>query len=149
MWICPRTSGIEAKADRRRATFLIAFVCPEIKAVCPLFVSPFAPFVERPLETDANALNGIAFNGIGEGGVLAGVTGELNATIVCQVEADGEVLNLKIFRLHGAESLGAHFAFDVQSIIEELGAQGQTDGLFTTQRVLGIIEPHVHRWGNL
>ena len=30
-----------------------------------------------------------------------------------------------------------------------MGAQGQTDGLFPTQRVLGIIESNVHRRGDL
>lgn len=129
--------------------FLMRIVCPENTADCSLPVSPRSPFVERPLESNTNALNSIAFNRIGQGGVLAGVARELNAAIVRQIKADREVLDLKIFRLHGAKSLGAHFAFEVQPVIQELGTQCQPNCLLTTQRVLGIVESNIHRWGDL
>ena len=125
-------------------TFLMAFVCLENTAVFPYLFLPFAPFIERPLESNAHTLNGFAFDGVGQRGILAGVAGELNAAVFRQIKAYCEVLNLKVISVYSARSLGAYFALDVQAIVEQLGAQCQSYGLFPTQGILCIVQPNVH-----
>ena len=125
-------------------TFRMAFVCFENTADFFLLILPRSPLIKCPLESNAHTLNGFAFDGVSQRGILAGVAGELYAAVFRQIKAYCEVLNLKVISVYSARSLGAYFALDVQAIVEQLGAQCQSYGLLPTQGILRIVQPNVH-----